>query len=319
MEAVTTLGSEGFFLLLAVLVFWCIDKPLGVDMALLLMITGAANITLKALLWGPRPYWSAPLLQLTSAASFSTPSGHAAHATALFGYLAWWLVVGRPQNERRQGSPLRGFVAGLLLLCAYSVCLSRVYLGVHFPGDVIWGCTEGIVVLVAYVGVKPRLAAWLREASLGTHVALATAAAAAVLLLNLLFLASRQSPTLAAEADLLYTQARAQAMNEAVNLAGLVLGVWTGLTLEQRHVRFLTTGSARQRALRYGLGLAGLLAIGLGLLRVFPEAPWTLSLLLRGGTAAAAALWAVLAWPRLFVRMGLAMAERTVRAAGRTA
>jgi membrane-associated phospholipid phosphatase len=101
MVAITTLGSEGFFLLLALLVFWCINKPLGMDMALLLTITGAANLTLKALLQGQRPFWSNPALQLTSAASFSTPSGHAAHATALFGYLAWWLA-----GRRRVGAGL---------------------------------------------------------------------------------------------------------------------------------------------------------------------------------------------------------------------
>jgi membrane-associated phospholipid phosphatase len=92
MEAITTLGSEGFFLLLALLVFWCVNKPLGIDMALLLTITGAVNLTLKVLLQGPRPFWSDPALQLASAANFSTPSGHAAHATVLFGYLAWWLA-----------------------------------------------------------------------------------------------------------------------------------------------------------------------------------------------------------------------------------
>jgi len=47
MEAITTLGAEGFFLPLVLLVFWCIDKPLGMDLALLLMISGSVNITLK--------------------------------------------------------------------------------------------------------------------------------------------------------------------------------------------------------------------------------------------------------------------------------
>jgi membrane-associated phospholipid phosphatase len=316
MEAVTTLGSQGFLLILVLLVFWCVNKPLGIDMALLLVITGAANVTLKTLLQSPRPFWSDSALHLTSAESFSTPSGHAAHATVLFGYLAWWLVAGRPQEERPQGSRLQGLVAALLLLCIYLVSLSRVYLGVHFPGDVIWGCAEGIAVLVAYIGLRPRLAIWLREVSLGTNVALAAGAAAGVLVLNLLFLVPQHRPPLAAEADFMYTQAHAQAVNEAGNLAGLVLGTWIGLALERRVVRFMTAGSVRQRILRYSLGLAGLLAIGLGLPLVFPEEPRTLDLALGVAGVAAAALWAVFAWPWLFVRTGLAEAEHRISQVG---
>lgn len=316
MEAITTLGSEGFFLVSVLLVFWCNNKPLGIDMALLLLITGAANIALKALLRSPRPFWSEPGLQLTSGTSFSTPSGHAAHATVLFGYLAWWLVVDRLQEDRPQGSRLRGLVATALLLCIYLVGLSRVYLGAHFPGDVIWGCTEGIVVLLAFIGLKPRATAWLRGQSLGTHMALATGATAVVLALNLLFLLLPRESPLAGATGVLYAETSAQAVSEAGNLAGLVLGMWIGLALERRWVRFMTSGSARQRVLRYGLGTAGLVAIGLGLPLVFPEEPQTLDLALGVASAAAAALWAVFAWPWLFVRTGLGEAEHTISGVG---
>jgi membrane-associated phospholipid phosphatase len=333
MLAITTIGSEGFFLLLALLVFWCIDKPLGMDMALLLTITGAVNLTLKALLQGQRPFWSDAALKLAAAASFSTPSGHASHATALFGYLAWWLAgrrlqewqsneeqlnpqsaIRNPQSRqdgRPQVSPLRGAVAGLLLVSIFLVCLSRVYLGVHFPGDVIWGCAEGIVVLLAYIGLKPRAAAWLGERSLGTHIVLAAATAAALLALNMLLLDRQQEPPLGAANDLfLYARARAQAMNEAVNVAGLVLGMWVGLALERRYVRFTTSGPVGQRALRFGLGLIGLLPLWLGLGMPLPGELPMIGVAPRVAGAAAAALWAVFAWPWLFVRVGLGKAQR---------
>jgi membrane-associated phospholipid phosphatase len=316
MQAITTLGSQGFLLLLLLLVFWCVNKPLGIDMALLLLITGVANVALKALLRSPRPFWSEPALQLTSGTSFSTPSGHAAHATVLFGYLAWWLVAGRLQEDRPQGSRLRGLIAASLLLCIYLVCLSRVYLGVHFPGDVIWGCTEGIVVLLAFIGLKPRAAAWLRGQSLATHMALAAGATAVVLALNLLFLVLLQESPSAAATGYLYAETSAQAVSEAATVAGLVLGTWIGLALERRWVRFMTAGPMRQRVLRYGLGTAGLLAIGLGLPLVFLEEPWTLNLALGVAGAAAAALWAVFAWPWLFVRTGLGEAEHTISQVG---
>jgi membrane-associated phospholipid phosphatase len=334
MVAITTLGSEGFFLLLALLVFWCIDKPLGMDIALLLTLTGAANLTLKVLLQGPRPFWSDPALMLAAAASFSTPSGHAAHATALFGYLAWWLAGRQPRQWRskegqfnpqsairspqsRQVSPLRELAAVLSVLCIFLVCLSRVYLGVHYPGDVVWGCAEGIVVLLAYIGLKPRAAAWLAGRSLGTHIVLAAGTAAVLLALNMLFLAGQPRNPLGAAHPFLDAGTRAQAMNEAANLAGLVLGTWVGLALELRYVRFTTSGTVVHRALRYGLGLAGLLLIWLLLGLPLPGGLNAIAAAPAVAGAAAAALWALFAGPWLFVRVGLANPERSSDAAGR--
>jgi membrane-associated phospholipid phosphatase len=319
MEAVTTLGSEEFFLLLLSLVFWCIDKELGIDLALLLMIAGTVNITLKAFLQRPRPFWSNPALRLTSGPSFSTPSGHAANATVLFGYLAWRFAGRRPRNGQRQSSPRRGVIAALLLLLIFLVCLSRVYLGVHFPGDVIWGCAEGIVLLAAYIGLKPRAAAWLRRRSLGTHVAMAVGAAAAILALNLAFLQEPRFLPAGGFLQAAYVAARVQASSEAGNVAGLVLGVWVGLALERRYVRFTTSGPAMRRALRYVVGLAGLLTVWLGLRLILPVEPLALGMALRVVRYAAAALWTVFAWPWLFVRAGLGKAERPADTSGRTA
>jgi membrane-associated phospholipid phosphatase len=305
-QAVTTFGAQEFFLLLLSLVFWCIDKPLGIDLALLLTIAGTANIMLKAFLHLPRPFWSDPALQLTSGSSYSTPSGHAANSTVFLGYMAWWLAARRPSPQPRP-SRRRDGVAALSLLAIFFVSISRVYLGVHFPGDVIWGCAEGIVLLVAYVGLRPRSAIWLHRRSPATHVLLAAAAASAVLALNLVFLAS--SAGLAPTYGVVALQARAEALSEAGDVAGLVFGAWVGLALEGRYVRFATSGPLAQRALRYSLGLAGLLVVWLGLRLVLPAEPLALGLALRVLRYAAVALWAVFAWPWLFVRAGLAPAE----------
>jgi len=161
--------------------------------------------------------------------------------------------------------------------------------GGPLSGDVIWGCAEGILVLVGYVGLRPWAAAWLRERSLGTHIALAAGVAAAMLALNLLLLAVPAGHD--ASPGGIYAEARAQALGEAANLAGLVLGAWIGLALEQRYVRFTTDGSALHRILRYLTGLIGLLAIGLGLELLLQGIPSAAGLALRVIRYAAAALW----------------------------
>jgi membrane-associated phospholipid phosphatase len=306
-EAVTTLGSQEFFLLFLSLVFWCIDKPLGIDLAVLVTLAATANITLKALLQRPRPFWSDRALRLASGASFSTPSGHAANSTVIFGYLAWWLT--RPPGSRR-----RTAIAALLLACVFLICLSRVYLGVHFPGDVIWGCAEGILLLAAYIGLRPRLSAWLRARSLGTHIALAATAAAVIVAVSLLFLGPRSGAGVGFET--VYAEARAQAVTETGDVAGLVLGMWVGLALEGRYVRFKTSGPPGQRTLRYIGGLAGLLVVWLGLRFILPADPPALGLALRVARYAISGLWAVFAWPWLFVRIGLGEADRPAAQVG---
>ena len=92
-----------------------------------LLATALANGALKALLARQRPD-----VLLEPLNSFSLPSGHSSAAFALF--LVLGVLAGR-------GQPARLRLAWLLLasLPAMSIALSRVYLGVHWPSDIIAG------------------------------------------------------------------------------------------------------------------------------------------------------------------------------------
>ena len=106
MAIFTFLGDEQFYLLLVPLVYWCLNKELGADLGVLLVLSSFTNTALKSFFKHSRPFWEAPALQLGDASSFSTPSGHAQTSAALFGYLAWFVAdktprtpLGRPAGD----------------------------------------------------------------------------------------------------------------------------------------------------------------------------------------------------------------------------
>jgi undecaprenyl-diphosphatase len=74
---------------------------------------------------------------IMAAHSPSFPSGHSAAAAAI--YLTLGVLLARFQTRRR----LRLFFVGLAVAITVLVGLSRVYLGVHWPSDVVAGWTLG--------------------------------------------------------------------------------------------------------------------------------------------------------------------------------
>ena len=98
---------------------------------------------IKRLFERPRPTIGPHLAQFTG---FSYPSGHALAATATFGMLA---LIAHCYVRQRHGRIAIHFVCWAL---AGLVAISRVYLGVHYPSDVIGGVLLGSawVYLTAY-------------------------------------------------------------------------------------------------------------------------------------------------------------------------
>lgn len=81
---------------------------------------------------------------------FSFPSGHAAGSFAFAVFAAIVLVRTAPSDGRAR--LLRFAGAGALVLVATGVALSRIALGVHFPGDVLAGALIGTT--IAAVGAR---------------------------------------------------------------------------------------------------------------------------------------------------------------------
>lgn len=115
-------------------------------------VVAAAGVqqAVKALVGRDRPEWRDPV---DSAAFSAFPSGHAMTAAVVCGLLLWVVaLVGR--------EPWRGWgtLAGLAVVSVLGVGWTRIYLGVHWPSDVLAGWLMGwCCVAVAVVSYRRGL------------------------------------------------------------------------------------------------------------------------------------------------------------------
>jgi membrane-associated phospholipid phosphatase len=123
------------------IIVWRYLGKLDGGLVLLAGLSSLLDSPIKLAVNRPRP--TSDLVQVFSTENGSGfPSGHAMFATVVMGFLAYLAVI----HLRRRSLKLLSF-AGLLALIILTG-ISRVYLGVHWPSDVVGGYLIGAVLLV---------------------------------------------------------------------------------------------------------------------------------------------------------------------------
>ena len=126
-------------------------KIRGAAWTLPIAVIGAGIIiqSVKMLIQRPRPTLYTPLLH---EGGFSFPSGHSLIAMVVYGLLGYF-ALGLVKNRAA-----RLAVRVITVLVVFFIGLSRVYVQVHYPTDVLAGWTAGIPWLVACLGLHEVLA-----------------------------------------------------------------------------------------------------------------------------------------------------------------
>lgn len=139
MRDITSLGSAPVLAICVIAVAGALEvRRLHHAVALLLAATVGGillNESLKDLFARPRPELA---LRLTEVRSQSFPSGHAMLSAIIYLTLAALLA------RLVEGRALRLYFVGLAAFLTLLVGLSRVYLGVHYPSDVLAGWAAGL-------------------------------------------------------------------------------------------------------------------------------------------------------------------------------
>ena len=158
MRSVTFLGTHYFLIpanLLLIIWFlfirrhrWYSIKVPAIAISSLAMMLGLKEFFARA-----RPL--TPLLE--AARGFSFPSGHAFVSTTFYGLLAFiaWHDI--------RNKTLRWTTVGLLAALVLFICVSRIYLRVHYATDVLAGLCLGIAWLVISITVIRRMERWSKR------------------------------------------------------------------------------------------------------------------------------------------------------------
>jgi membrane-associated phospholipid phosphatase len=271
-SAITMLGSANFYVALIAIGYWTLDKRASRRTALLLLASSYTNYWLKVSLRNPRPLPS-NWLPGTEASNYSLPSGHAQSSTTVWGWLS--LKSGK------------AWIWGLSLVLILLIGFSRIYIGVHWLGDVLLGWGVGAVLLLA----ASRLEEW---ASSVTSRYGADTLYLGLVVLGIISMVLTES---------LFPVNLAGMEENFGSNGGFMIGLGIGLLLERRYVHFkvLEPGDRRRGVLRVVLGLALVMLVLFGLSPVLPsEIYW-----LRAVRYALSGVTALFVWPYIFTRLDL--------------
>lgn len=144
-SVLTELGGETVFLIAALVTLWCVDKRRGYYLLSVCFLGTLVNQFLKITCRIPRPWVRDPHFTIVESAraeatGYSFPSGHSTNSVGTFGVIA--------TESRRLWVRLTA-----VALCVL-IPLTRLYLGVHTPADVLVGSAIPLFFLVA---VRPLI------------------------------------------------------------------------------------------------------------------------------------------------------------------
>jgi undecaprenyl-diphosphatase len=150
----TSLGSVTVLTVLTVVVlgFLVVDGKRAAALLVLVSIAGGGVLVeaVKMVVARPRPHLVAHLVDVPT---YSFPSGHATASAVTF--LTLGTLLARVQRRRRVKAYVIGTAVGLTLM----IGVSRIYLGVHWPSDVLAGWCLG----AAWALLCGQVGAWLQR------------------------------------------------------------------------------------------------------------------------------------------------------------
>ena len=244
MEKMTWLGETSTLLVIIAVIYWCLDKKFGSFLMMGLTTNRLVNGFVKVTACTYRPWIRDARIKPASGASgYSFPSGHATNAGSVYG--------GAALREKRP-LPLRILLYVMIAL----VALSRCFIGVHTPQDVLCGSLLALLCMWLLVKLEKYIEEHPEKDVLVLGIGIAAAFAIA------LYAGLKPYPEDYDEAGKLIVDGASMA-NDTFKSVGSFLAWIIGWVLERRYIRFDTDVSKNTRLTRCLYGVLGHYAVTL--------------------------------------------------------
>ena len=226
-QFITMFGEEAILIPLIAVIYWAFNKKMGEYIAYASLTSVLVNGAIKDIFKAKRPIGEPGIrsLKVETATGYSFPSGHTQGTASFWSAIAIYLK--------------NNYMYAISALIIILVAISRLYLGVHYPKDVLFGAIFGIltsfITYKLFNKVNNKIALYF-----GTFIIFIPA--------------------------LLYAHSA-----DFIKGMGTFLGFALGIYVEKKYVNFSVEGKSINKILRVVIGLAILILLKVGLKAVFPN------------------------------------------------
>lgn len=243
-EIITMFGEKNILIAVIAWIFWNIDKKKGFILSFSLLFSLFINVVLKVAIHNPRPFEIIPEIvgkRIHTATGYSFPSGHTQGATTFYIVLSLFI--------KKRWAHITAVILSLF------VALSRLYLGVHWPVDVVGGLLAGAGAAV----IMYRIFNKLYDNSVSRDLLIILSSIGSLLILAGFLIINR------------FYFAGNLIITDLMKTVGVFTGASIGFILEENYVHFSTNGKKIKKGFRFIIGLTGTLMMLTGLKMLFPD------------------------------------------------
>lgn len=307
MRILSGMGEESFYIVVIPFLYWCIHRKVGFRLFLFLLVSVIINAIGKWSLHLPRPYWiDANIRAMYVETGFGAPSGHSQNALGVWTYLALLL-------HRFMGVHRFYYIAGIL---AILISFSRLYLGVHFPHDILSGWLIAALLIACFLYLQERTSNYTHTGSHLTRTLILFFSLTGTL--TIIAWIVQQNPAFTIPALWQKNALKAHlAMGKNISISpysiktvvssmALLIGSSVALPLSFRIGNFDPGGPWTKRILRYVLGLLIFFGLYIGLAKLFPKEHENYYYVFRALRYIVLSFWVLALAPWIFLKSGLA-------------
>ena len=226
-QLITMCGEQIVLISIISIIYWALDKKFGEYIAYSVLTSVLLNNAVKDIFKMKRPIGEEGIrtLREKTATGYSFPSGHTQSSASFYGAMAIYLK-----------KKAMYIIATIMIIL---IGFSRLYLGVHYPKDVIVGGILGVLTSLICYKLYNRFENKM-------------------LLYVITFIVFIPALTFEHSADF-------------IKGMGTYLGFVIGMYIEKKYVNFSIEGSTTVKVIRVLLGILILLVLQVGLKAIFPS------------------------------------------------